>query len=155
MEVPRLLPVIRTHRCCDGKMRRLQARTSSVTWRVGEGSFFPSWFTLQQWENSFSPTPIMRCRKHGGDIWVHVSLCRHAPADNGALPNDSRIKPDVVVGTRHSFSPSDENQSALGDMQRCAKALKRGAHRRSVGGEWVSSQDEEVETKLRSGESRR
>lgn len=136
VEVPRLVPVIRTHRCCDGKMRRLQARTSSVTWRM-EGRLSSS--SLQQWENSLSlslsHTPIMLCRTHGGDIWVHVSLSRPAPADNGALPNDSRIKPDVVVGTRRSFSSSDENQSVLVTCKGAENALKRGAHRRSgVGG---------------------
>lgn len=73
--------------------------------------------SLQQWENfSLSHTHhalLLRVRMFGCTFLFF--------ADNGALPNDSRwrIQPDVVVGTRRSFSSADENQSALGDMQRC------------------------------------
>lgn len=139
-EVPRLVPVVRTHRCRDEKMRRLPVRPepppSPGGWR--EDSLL----------RLFSSGRTSLSHTHHA-LQLRVRIFGRTPADNGALPNDSRIQPDVVVGTRRSFSSSAENPSALGDVQRCRQGAETISPPSIGGDEWVSSQDEEVETKLR------
>lgn len=135
VEVPRLVPVIRTHRCCDGKMRRLQARTSSVTWRM-EGRLSSS--SLQQWENSLSlsHTHPSCCAERTVGIFGCTFLCL-APRQPIMAPClMTRVSSLMLSWEQGAASPplTRTNQSSA-TCKGAENALKRGAHRRSgVGG---------------------
>lgn len=81
-EVPRLLPVVRTHRCRDDKMRRLPVRPepppSPGGWR--EDSLLLLFSSGRTSLSHAHHAPQLRVRIFG-----------RTRADNGALPNDSSL----------------------------------------------------------------